>query len=327
MSADPIIRISGLSASYATRGGTVAAVRNVSLDLRRGEVLALVGESGCGKTTLGLSILQLLPEGAELAGEIVYDGRVLSGLKGEALRRIRGAEIAMIFQEPQSALTPTITVGDQVAELFQSHRALGESEALAAAVDTLSKVLPDPVHVAGLYPFQLSGGMAQRVLIAMAMALEPSVIIADEATSSLDGGVREETLVWLEELRDGGEVAVLLITHDFGVVARLADRVVVMYAGEVLERAEVRTLFRQPRHPYTAGLLASVRGVATGGGRLPALRGQPPDLSSLPPECPFLPRCGNAVPRCRTDVAPGLGQIAPGQWVACYSPVPAAVDV
>lgn len=326
MSADPIIRISGLSASYPAKGGAVAAVRDVSLELRRGEVLALVGESGCGKTTLGLSILQLLPEGSELAGEIVYDGRRLSELKGEALRRIRGAEIAMIFQDPQSALTPTLKVGDQVAELFEAHREVDAGEALAAAVETLSRVLPDAPQVAQLYPFQLSGGMAQRVLIAMAMALEPSVIVADEPTSSLDGAIREETLGWLEGLRDGGEVSVLLITHDFGLVARLADRVEVMYAGEIVESADVRTLFREPRHPYTSGLLPSVRGVQTAGARLPTLRGQPPDLSSLPPECPFLPRCNKAVSRCLTEPAPALGQIGPGQRVSCYNPVAVPVD-
>ncbi len=326
MSVDPIIRISGLSASYPAKGGAIAAVRDVSLELRRGEVLALVGESGCGKTTLGLSVLQLLPEGAELTGNVVYDGHPLSELRGEVLRRIRGAEIAMIFQDPQSALTPTLRVGDQVAELFTAHREVDAREALVAAVETLSRVLPDARQVAQLYPFQLSGGMAQRVLIAMAMALGPSVIIADEPTSSLDSGIREETLGWLEGLRDGGEVSVLLITHDFGVVARLADRVEVMYAGEIVESADVRTLFRVPRHPYTFGLLASVRGVSRAGARLPTLRGQPPDLSALAPECPFLPRCNRAIARCLSEPAPALGQIGPGQWVACHNPVAEPVD-
>ena len=299
----------------------MTAVRNVSLELHRGEVLALVGESASGKSTVALATLGLLPGNAEVEGDVFYDGMALSEMGSDELRRIRGEEIAIIFQDAQSSLTPTLPVGQQVAELFREHRGLSERDANAAAVETLSRVLPDAAGVAKSYPFQLSGGMAQRVLISMAMALEPAVIIADEPTSSLDLGVRQETLRWLEQLRDDHDVAVLLITHDLGVVARLADRVEVMYAGEIVESADVRTLFREPKHPYTFGLLSSLPGGVVEARRLPTMRGQPPDLSALPPECPFLPRCNKATSTCRTEPAPRLEELDRDHMVACYNPV------
>ena len=299
----------------------MAAVRNVSLKLHRGEVLALVGESASGKSTVALATLGLLPSNAEVEGDVFYDGVPLSAMDSDELRHIRGEEIAIIFQDAQSALTPTLPVGQQVAELFQAHRGLSERDANAAAVETLSRVLPDAASVAKSYPFQLSGGMAQRVLISMAMALEPAVIIADEPTSSFDLGVRQETLRWLEQMRDDHDVAVLLITHDLGVVARLADRVEVMYAGAIVESADVRTLFREPKHPYTFGLLSSLPGGAVAARRLPTMRGQPPDLSSLPPECPFLPRCNKATSTCRAEPAPRLEEFDRGHMLACYNPM------
>ena len=325
MNARSILSVSSLSASYGTKEATVTAVRNVSLELHRGEVLALVGESASGKSTVALAMLGLLPSNAEVKGEVFYDGVPLSEMDSDELRRIRGEEIAIIFQDTQSALTPTLQVGQQVAELFQEHRGLSERDANAAAVETLSRVLPDAASVAKSYPFQLSGGMAQRVLISMAMALEPAVIIADEPTSSLDLGVRQETLRWLEQLRDDGDVAVLLITHDLGVVARLADRVEVMYAGAIVESADVRTLFREPKHPYTFGLLSSLPGGAVEERRLPTMRGQPPDLSSLPPECPFLPRCNKATNTCRVEPAPRLEEFDRGHMLACYNPMVVAL--
>ena len=299
----------------------MAAVRNVSLELHRGEVLALVGESASGKSTVALATLGLLPSNAEVEGDVFYDGVPLSAMDSDELRHIHGEEIAIIVQDAQSALTPTLPVGQQVAELFQAHRGLSERDANAAAVETLSRVLPDAASVAKSYPFQLSGGMAQRVLISMAMALEPAVIIADEPTSSLDLGVRQETLRWLEQMRDDHDVAVLLITHDLGVVARLADRVEVMYAGAIVESADVRTLFREPKHPYTFGLLSSLPGGAVAARRLPTMRGQPPDLSSLPPECPFLPRCNKATSTCRAEPAPRLEEFDRGHMLACYNPM------
>jgi oligopeptide/dipeptide ABC transporter ATP-binding protein len=238
------------------------------------------------------------------------------------LRHVRGDEIAIIFQDAQSALMPTMSVGHQIAELFREHRDMSQDEAELAAVDVLRKVLPDPVQVERSYPFQLSGGMAQRALIAMAMALDPAVVIADEPTSSLDASVRQEMLGWLEQMRDDRDVAVLLITHDLGVVARFADRVAVMYAGEIVESADVRTIFREPKHPYTFDLLQSVP-TLTGerGRRLTVMKGRPPDLSNLPPQCPFLPRCNKATSRCRTDDAPVLTATDEGGLVACYNPI------
>lgn len=304
-------------------------MRGVDLDLHRGEAVALVGESAAGKSTVALAILQILPGNAEVSGEIVFDGLKMNEASESQLRRVRGEEIAIIFQDAQSALTPTMTVGKQIAELFREHRDLTQNEAELAAVETLRKVLPDPVQVARSYPFQLSGGMAQRALIAMAMALEPAVVIADEPTSSLDASVRQEMLSWLEEMRDDRDVAVLLITHDLGIVARFADRVAVMYAGQIVESADVRTIFREPKHPYTFGLLQSVPTLTSERGRrLPVMPGQPPDLSALPPQCPFLPRCNKATSRCRTDDAPALtatadggAEGAEGGLVACYNPI------
>lgn len=304
-------------------------MRGVDLDLHRGEAVALVGESAAGKSTVALAILQILPGNAEVSGEIVFDGLKMNEASESQLRRVRGEEIAIIFQDAQSALTPTMTVGKQIAELFREHRDLTQNEAELAAVETLRKVLPDPVQVARSYPFQLSGGMAQRALIAMAMALEPAVVIADEPTSSLDASVRQEMLSWLEEMRDDRDVAVLLITHDLGIVARFADRVAVMYAGQIVESADVRTIFREPKHPYTFGLLQSVPTLTSElGRRLPVMPGQPPDLSALPPQCPFLPRCNKATSRCRTDDAPALtatadggAEGAEGGLVACYNPI------
>ena len=302
--------------------GSIDAVRGVDLDLHRGEAVALVGESAAGKSTVALAILQILPGNAESSGEIVFDGLKMNEASEPELRRVRGDEIAIIFQDAQSALTPTMSVGHQIAELFRAHRDVSQDEAELAAVEVLRKVLPDPVEVARSYPFQLSGGMAQRALIAMAMALDPAVVIADEPTSSLDANVRQEMLGWLEQMRDDRDVAVLLITHDLGIVARFADRVAVMYAGEIVESADVRTIFRAPKHPYTFGLLQSVPTLSgERGRRLPVMKGQPPDLSDLPPQCPFLPRCNKATSRCRTDDAPPLAATDDGGLVACYNPI------
>ncbi len=323
-----LLDVRGLSASYRTPTGVIRAVRDVSFELRAGETLALVGESAAGKSSIGLALLGLLPGNATVeAGEARFDGESLLDAPPERLRQIRGAEIAMIFQDAQSALTPTISVGDQVAEVYAAHLHLSKKEAQRRALARLREVLPDAERVAKAYPFQLSGGMAQRVMIAMATALQPRVIIADEPTASLDPGVRQETLGALERLRDEQGVAVLLITHDFGVVARLADRVAVMYAGELVEVTDVRTAFRAPRHPYTFGLLSSLPAFAEERGTLMPMPGQPPDLSALPPGCPFLPRCSKAVLQCRGGVAPPLAAYdgVEAHRVACYNPIAVAL--
>jgi oligopeptide/dipeptide ABC transporter ATP-binding protein len=322
---DPVLTVRDLQLEYALQEASIPALRGVSLDLHSGEVMTLVGESAGGKTSVAHAILGLLPGNATLAGEIRYRGDLLNGDDHERLRSVRGSEIAMIFQGAHSALTPSMTIGEQLAEIFRTHRHLSPEAAHAAGLEALRTSLSDAERVVDAYPFQISGGMAQRVMIAMATALEPSVIIADEPTANLDPAVRMETLQRLEELRDGG-AAVLVITHDFGVVARIADRVGVMYAGEIIEEADVRTIFRRPRHPYTYGLLESLPGIHRRG-RLQPMRGQPPDLATLPPECPFLPRCSKATNTCRQDPAPRL-MAAPASTrnhrVACYNPM--AID-
>ena len=327
----PLLEVRALSASYRTPTGVIRAVRDVSFDLRAGETVALVGESAAGKSSIGLALLGLLPPNASIdAGEARFRGEPLIGATRERLQQLRGAEISMIFQDAQSALTPTLTVGDQVAEVYAAHLKLSKREARQRAVNRLREVLPDAERVAKAYPFQLSGGMAQRVMIAMATALSPKVIIADEPTASLDPSVRQETLGALERLRDERGVGVLLITHDFGVVARLADRVAVMYAGELVELVGVRTAFRAPRHPYTFGLLSSLPAYAPERGSLVPMAGQPPDLANLPPGCPFLPRCSKVTLRCRAEPAPALTEYvdddaaepsAGGHLVACYNPI------
>lgn len=329
----PILSVRDLRASYRGPEGMIPAVRGVSLDLYPGEALALVGESAAGKSSVALATLGLLPSTAEVSGSILYEGRSLLDLTGDERRRVRGGEIAMIFQDAMAGLTPTLRIGEQIAEIFLAHERLDAKAARVAAVEALRPLLPDAERIVDAYPFQLSGGMAQRVMVAMATALRPKIVIADEPTANLDPAVRLETLDWLERLRDQG-TAVMLITHDFGVVARLADRVLVMYGGLVAEEADVFTVFRRPRHPYTYGLLNSVPGVMSGG-RLTPMRGNPPDLATLGDECAFLERCSKAVSRCRLEASPPLdpapafpGSDAPaahGHRVACFNPM--AVDL
>jgi oligopeptide/dipeptide ABC transporter ATP-binding protein len=318
----PVISIRDLRASYRTNEATIPAVRGVSLDVYAGEVLALVGESASGKSTVAHAILGLLPGSAEVSGDVLVHGRSIFAMPDEEMRRVRGNEIAMIFQHAHSALTPTLTIGEQMSELYRAHRHMTREQAREASIEALRVVLPDPERIADSYPFQLSGGMAQRVMIAMATALGPSAVLADEPTANLDPAIRMETLSRIEHMRDEG-TAVLAITHDFGVVARLADRVAVMYAGQIVEQADVRTIFRAPKHPYTFGLLQSLPSIA-GSGRLQPMRGQPPDLAELPPGCPFLPRCPKATSQCRTEDAPPLVQVVDsveGHVAACYNPI------
>jgi oligopeptide/dipeptide ABC transporter ATP-binding protein len=298
-------------------------VRDVSFDLYPGEVLALVGESAAGKTSVAHAILGLLPQQSTVSGDVQYRGASLSGLSRSELRSISGNHISMIFQDALAALTPTLSIGDQLAELFMTHRSLPRAEARRAAIRALAGVLPDPERIADSFPFQLSGGMAQRVMVAIATALEPDVIIADEATANLDPATRLDMLARIEGLRDSG-AGVLLITHDFGVVARLADRVAVMYAGSIVETGDVRTIFRKSRHPYTFGLLESLPRLDRDGGALVAMKGQPPDLTTLGEECPFIPRCPKATSQCRLEPAPSLvpaGTDVEGHMVACFNPV------
>ncbi len=325
----PVLTVRDLHAAYRGAEAMIPAVRGVSLDLYAGEVLALVGESAAGKSSVAHAMLGLLPSNAEVSGTILYNGRSLLDLSSEERRQVRGGEIAMIFQDAMAGLTPTLRIGEQIAELFLAHERLDAKAARAAALEALRPLLPDAERIVDAYPFQLSGGMAQRVMVAMATALHPKIVIADEPTANLDPAVRLETLNWLEEMRNAG-TAVLLITHDFGVVARLADRVMVMYAGVVAEEADVFTIFRRPRHPYTYGLLSSLPGVMSGA-RLTPMRGQPPDLATLGAECAFLERCSKAISQCRVQPSPPLVTpevvagsdvpLAPGHRVACFNPM------
>lgn len=320
---EPLISVRGLRVTYRTNDGQLPAVRGVSFDVYASEVLALVGESASGKSTIALAILGLLPSNATVTGDIFYRGQSVAAMTPQELRHMRGTEIGMIFQDGRAALTPTMRIGEQIAEAFREHKGMEMEASLAAAVEVLGRVFPDPRRVADAYTFQISGGMAQRVMIAMATAMQPRVIIADEPTANLDPAVRHEMLTAIEDLRDAG-TAILAITHDFGVVARLADRVGVMYAGVLVETADVRTTFRTPKHPYTFGLLSSIPTLAPPRGKLVAMRGNPPDLMTLQDECAFLPRCSKAVGACRTDPEPTLTAVpdsSEGHTVRCYNPM------
>ena len=320
---EPLLEIHDLSVHYSDGDRRLKAVDRVSFGLRRGSILALVGESGCGKTTIALAALGLLPEqGNQVGGEVRFEGRALGSLSRDALRRLRGREISIIFQDPGSGLNPVLTVGQQVEEIIRAHRSISKQEARGLAHEALHRVgLADPAELAKRYPYQLSGGMSQRVLIAIATVLNPKVIIADEPTSELDVTVQAGILQELGRLRDVRGISILLITHDLGVVAQMADEVAVMYAGRIAEQGATRDVLLAPRHPYTWSLLATLPRIDRERRPLVAIRGAPPDPSELPDECAFLPRCRKAVSACRTQPAPALAELTPGHRAACYNPV------
>ena len=321
------MRVRDLTIAYQTKESErVPAVRHASFDLVPGEVLALVGESASGKTSAALALLRLTASNGTIeSGSIRFRDSEITTLDDNALRALRGHTIAMVFQDPQAAINPTMTIGQQIAEVFAAHGASPEQAADQARAALREAEVPDIEHVLGAYPFQISGGMAQRILFAMATAHRPEVLIVDEPTASLDPIMAQHLLLRLEQLRDERQMALLLITHDLGVVARLADRVAVMYAGAIVEEADVRTIFKTPRHPYTWGLLASHPGAGRRRDQLP-MPGQPPDLATLPDHCPFLPRCSKATSHCRVEPEPPLARLTgedahPGHRVACYNPV------
>lgn len=316
-----LLEIADLRTHFFTQDGIVRAVDGVSFALRPGEILSLVGESGCGKTVTALSILRLVaePPGRIVGGQILFGGRDLAALEAEEMQRVRGREISMIFQEPMTSLNPVFPVGEQIAEGVRHHEGLSRTAAWDRAVEMLRKVrIPDPVRRATEYPHQLSGGMRQRVMIAMALACHPRLVIADEPTTALDVTIQAQILDLLLQLREEFRMAILLITHDLGVVAECAERVVVMYAGLVVESAPVRELFERPLHPYTQGLLASLPRLSGSkrGQRLPAIPGMVPDLLRLPAGCKFAPRCGYVLDRCRA-ADPELRDMGSGRWVRC----------
>jgi oligopeptide/dipeptide ABC transporter ATP-binding protein len=321
--ADYILEVRDLSVQYADGAKRVQAADRVSFSLKRGGVLALVGESGCGKTTTALAILGLLPQdGIVTGGEVRFDGRNLLSMREEELRRVRGRAISMIFQDPGTGLNPVLTVGQQVEEIIRAHTDAGRREAHGMVLDALERVgLGYPERLVKQYAHELSGGMSQRVLIAIATVLNPAVVIADEPTSALDVTVQAGILRELRRLRDERGVSMLLITHDLGVVAQMADEVVVLYAGRVAEDGPTRDVLRRPRHPYTWSLLETLPRLDRERRPLEAIRGAPPDLTALTEECAFVPRCRKAIMTCRTEASPAAAEAAPGHRVACYNPV------
>ncbi len=325
-----LLSVNNLRTHFHTRAGVVRSVDGVSFDLDRGELLGLVGESGCGKSITALSILRLIaPPGKIVSGEILFEGTNLLQLTDAQMRAIRGDDIAMIFQDPMTSLNPVYTVGEQIAEALRLHRKLSRKQAREATIEAMREVaIPDPTRRVDDYPHQLSGGMRQRIMIAMALACDPKLLIADEPTTALDVTIQAQILELLDKLRKTRELAVLLITHDLGVVAEVADRVAVMYTGRIVEESPVEELFARPKHPYTEGLLRSVPKLTAADvvkkERLDTIEGTVPRPTDLPPGCHFAPRCPYRMPPCSEEEIP-LYSIA-GEVVArCVLYDPAVV--
>jgi peptide/nickel transport system ATP-binding protein len=322
MSAAHLLEVNDLQTQFPTRSGLVRAVDGVSFHLDRGELLGLVGESGCGKSITALSVMRLIsPPGKIVNGEILFAGKDLLKLSDAEMRQMRGDDIAMIFQDPMTSLNPVFTVGEQIAEALRLHRKLSGREARQATIEAMREVaIPDPARRFKDYPHQLSGGMRQRVMIAMALACNPKLLIADEPTTALDVTIQAQILELLDELRKQRELAVLLITHDLGVVAEVADRVAVMYTGRIVEQSPVDELFARPKHPYTEGLLRSVPKLTSEHvvrkERLETIEGVVPRPTDLPPGCHFAPRCPHRMPRCTQEDIP-LYELDGGVTVRC----------
>lgn len=305
---------------YSSKTSFVTAIQDVSFDIYRGEILGLVGESGCGKSVTSLSIMQLLKDtpGKIANGSAVLDGVNLIGASDAVIRDIRGGKMSMIFQEPMSALNPAMRIDKQMIETICLHQDLSKEQALAHAAEMLKRVgIPDPSRILKNYPHQLSGGMSQRVMIAMALSNDPKLLIADEPTTALDVTIQAQILDLMKKLQKEANSSILLITHDLGVVAEMCTRVIVMYAGKIVEMAPVEKLFANPSHPYTQGLIASVPKLGSGVKVLPSIPGSVPDLASMPSGCRFAPRCKYATDQCRTQ-EPQLVEIAKDQKCRCW---------
>jgi oligopeptide/dipeptide ABC transporter ATP-binding protein len=315
---EPVLQVHNLSVDYPTRAGDVRAVDDVDLTVQRGEVLGLVGESGCGKSTLGMAIMRLLrPPGKIVGGEIIFNGHNLLELSEVEMRRLRGGRVSLVFQDPMTCLNPLQRVSDHIVETIRTHQpevsereARNEAAALMDRLGIRAERMDD-------YPHQLSGGMRQRVMIGLALALNVDLIIADEPTTSLDVIVEAQFLDLLRDLRRQFNLTIILITHNIGVVAELADRVAVMYAGKLVELADAYPLFDDPLHPYTQGLLNSVPNISLTEDHLQIMGGSPPDLINPPSGCRFHPRCPSVMDRCRVE-GPPFGEIRPGRWAACW---------
>ena len=322
-----LLEVKNLETHFPTRAGLVRAVDGVSFSVDKGELLGLVGESGCGKSITALSVMRLIsPPGKIVGGKIIFDGEDLLTASSERIRGIRGNDIAMIFQDPMTSLNPVYTVGEQIAEALRLHRGLSRHDARQASIAAMQEVaIPDPARRVNDYPHQLSGGMRQRVMIAMALACDPKLLIADEPTTALDVTIQAQILELLNELRRTRELAVLLISHDLGVIAEVADRVAVMYTGRIVEESPVEALFALPKHPYTEGLLRSVPKLALSdvrkAKRLETIEGVVPSPTALPAGCHFAPRCEHRMPHCTEGIIP-LYDLEVGVRVRCvlYDP-------
>ena len=325
---EPVLSVRGLRTHFVTPERTVQAVDGLTYDLHPGKTLAVVGESGSGKSVHALSILRLLPvpPAKVVAGAILFRGRDLLKMPPEEMRGIRGDRIAMIFQEPMTSLNPVLRVGEQIAEAIILHQKLSKEKAWAKSVDLLGKVgIPNPEERVNDYPHQFSGGMRQRAMIAIALSCEPDVLIADEPTTALDVTIQAQILELMKDLQREYKMAIILITHNIGVVAEMADDVVVMYAGRPVENAAVNDLFKEPVHPYTKGLLASVPSIYVRKERLAAIPGQPPDLGDGFTGCPFAPRCPAVMERCRTQDPPQF-HLEGGRMANCWNAEDACLE-
>ncbi|GLX17725.1 MULTISPECIES: ABC transporter ATP-binding protein [Streptomyces] len=315
-----LLEVRDLHVEFATRDGVAKAVNGVNYSVDEGETLAVLGESGSGKSVTAQAVMGILdvPPGRIAGGEILFKGRDLLKAKEEERRRIRGAEMAMIFQDALSSLNPVLSVGAQLGEMFEVHRGMSRKESRARAVELMDRVkIPAAKQRVGDYPHQFSGGMRQRIMIAMALALEPSLIIADEPTTALDVTVQAQVMDLLAELQRELNMGLILITHDLGVVADVADKIAVMYAGRIVEAAPVREIYASPAHPYTRGLLDSIPRLDQKGQELYAIKGLPPNLLAIPPGCAFNPRCPMARAACRAEVPP-LADVGPDRASACF---------
>ena len=316
-----VLEVEDIHTRFHTRDGTIYAVNGVGFDLDEGELLGVVGESGCGKSVTMLSMLKLLPmPPAEIvSGRACLDGKDLMALDAEELRRVRGAEVGFIFQDPMTSLNPVLTIGYQLMEPLRTHLGMGRSAARQRAVEMLDRVgIPSAQDRLSAFPHQFSGGMRQRVMIAIALACNPKLLIADEPTTALDVTIQAQILDLIKDLRRQFGIAIIWITHDLGVLAGLADRIVIMYAGKIVERADVSSLYGRPQHPYTRGLLGTLpRLDGTRADRLATIPGQPPHLSEPPRGCPFASRCPHAFDACRRENPPLL-QVGDGHEVACW---------
>ncbi len=318
--AEPLLSVHNLKTYFYTDEGVVRAVDGLTYDLHRGETLGVVGESGCGKSVHALSVMRLIatPPGKIVEGEILFEGKNLLRLSDEQMRHIRGNRIAMIFQEPMTSLNPVLTIGEQIAEAVILHQRLDKKAAWERAIEMLERVkIPLARERVKDYPHQFSGGMRQRVMIAMALSCNPSILIADEPTTALDVTIQAQILDLIRELQQEFNMAVILITHNLGVVAEMCDNVVVMYAGKPVEHTDVRRIFQDAKHPYTWGLLHSIPKLYERKERLIPIEGQPPSLIDLPPGCPFAPRCPFAMEICVQEDPPDV-DIQAGHYAKCY---------